>query len=89
MKKTHKDYDTLHQLSRKIHVLSGISHLLDWDQETYMPPAGGPIRAEQLKVLAGMIHKEKTGPKFANALKKLIDIKTGGEDYPGARSERF
>lgn len=88
MTKIHKDYDTLHQLSRKIHVLSGISHLLDWDQETYMPPAGGPIRAEQLKVLAGVIHKEKTGPKFTNALKKLITVKTGKIVAKGLSSEQ-
>src|SRR5262249_23057792 len=35
------------------------------------------IRAEQLKILAGLIHKEKTSKKFATALGKLIDIPSG------------
>lgn len=72
-----KNYDNLHAISKHTRVLSGIAQLLDWDHETFMPSAAGGIRAEQLKVMAGIIHKEKTGKKFVNALSKLIDIKTG------------
>ena len=42
-----------------------------------MPPAASGIRSEQLKVLAGLIHKSKTSPAFAKALSKLIDLKNG------------
>lgn len=77
MDQANKDYDKLHAISRHTRTLQGIAHLLDWDQETYMPSDAGGIRAEQLKVLAGVIHKEKTGRKFSNALKKLIDLNTG------------
>lgn len=73
----HKDYDHLHKISRHARILSGISSVLDWDQETYMPQGGADIRAAQLETLAGVIHSEKTGKKFANALQKLIDIPTG------------
>lgn len=72
-----KDYKKLHESSRYSRILSGISSLLDWDQETYMPPAAAGIRSEQLKVLAGLIHKSKTSPAFAKALSKLINIKSG------------
>ena len=58
-------------------MLEGIGHVLDWDQETFMPPAGAGIRAEQLKTLAGLTHKVKTGKKFSNALSKLIDLTSG------------
>ncbi len=72
-----KDYDTLFKLSKHARLLSGISSLLEWDQETYMPPAAAAIRADQHQTLAGLIHKEKTSRKFAAALSKLIDLKSG------------
>lgn len=74
---TQKDFKKLHEISLQGRILSGISSLLQWDQETYMPEGASGIRAEQLKLLAGLIHKEKTGSKFAKALGKLIDIPTG------------
>lgn len=77
MEKSLKEYRHLHAISRHSQLLKGISHLLEWDQETYMPPAGGEIRGQQLKMLAGMIHREKTGAQFTHALEKLVDLKTG------------
>lgn len=72
-----KSYKRLHQLARHATLLTGIAHLLDWDHETFMPSGAAGIRAEQLKTLAGLIHKEKTGKKFSNALSKLIDLTSG------------
>lgn len=72
-----KNYAQLFKLSREARVLEGIHNVLSWDQETYMPPAGAGIRAEQLSLLAGMMHKQMTGKPFANALSKLIDLKSG------------
>lgn len=72
-----KNYAKLKTLSHYAKTLSGISSLLEWDHETYMPTGASSIRSEQLKVLAGLVHKEKTSKKFSNALSKLIDLKTG------------
>lgn len=72
-----KNYEKLHEISRYSRILSGISSLLDWDQETFMPPAAIEIRAAQLKVLARLIHTSKTNAHFAKVLSKLIDIKSG------------
>jgi carboxypeptidase Taq len=77
MDNSQKDYKKLHEISRYARTLAGIGSLLDWDHETYMPPGAADIRAEQLKILAGLIHKERTSKKFASALDKLIDIKSG------------
>jgi carboxypeptidase Taq len=77
MKQTQADYTRLHELSRHIRILRGISSLLDWDQETYMPTGAVGIRSEQLKTMAGIIHRETTSKKYANALTKLIDIPSG------------
>lgn len=77
MHDSQKDYKKLHEISRYARTLAGISSLLEWDHETYMPPGAADIRAEQLKILAGLIHKEKTSTKFAKALDALIDIHSG------------
>lgn len=77
MKASEQDYQKLYELSKHARVLQGIMSILDWDQETYMPAGSAPIRAEQLKTMAGLIHREKTSRKFSNALSKLIDISTG------------
>ncbi len=72
-----KDYEAMKALSKRIHLLGGITSLLDWDQETYMPKEGADNRGAQSEILAGIIHREKTGRKYTNALSKLADLKTG------------
>src|SRR5215207_8896311 len=71
------EYKKLFTQSRRIHLLGGISSLLDWDQETYMPEEAFGVRGEQLKILAGLNHKEKLSRKFVDPLSKLIDLSTG------------
>jgi carboxypeptidase Taq len=75
--KAHDLYADLHSLSRHAQLLSGVAALLDWDQATYMPPAGDDIRSEQLKELAALVHQRKTGAPFTKALGQLIDIESG------------
>jgi carboxypeptidase Taq len=77
MKQKQKDYEKLHQISRHARTLQGIESILHWDQETYMPEEATAIRAEQLKTLAGIIHKERTSKTFASALSRLIDLQSG------------
>lgn len=72
-----KDYTSILEKSRYSRVLGGISSILDWDQETYMPSAAAEIRSEQLKIMAGLIHKSRVSSAFAKALAKLIDLKNG------------
>ncbi len=59
-------------------VLSQISGLIAWDQETMMPPGGLEARARQLSVLAGVIHRRMSDPKIADWLQK-IDANTLGQ----------
>jgi len=72
-----RDYAKLYKLSHHARILSGISSLLNWDQETYMPPGAASIRALQESTLAGIIHEQKSNKKFRSSLAKLIDIPTG------------
>lgn len=76
-KQAQNDYQALFALSKKIRHLEGICHLLEWDQETYMPKDASSVRAEQIELMAGIIHAEKTGSHFHQALSSLIDLDTG------------
>jgi len=77
MTATNENYTNLIDLSKKTALLSSISSLLEWDQETYMPTEADNFRAEQLKTLASLVHNSKTSPAFSSTLSQLIDIKSG------------
>lgn len=72
-----KDYEKVFDLSREAKTLEGISMVLEWDAETYMPDGACAIRAQQRELLAGIIHEKRTSKDFHHALEKLIDLKTG------------
>jgi carboxypeptidase Taq len=73
----HQAYKQLQKLSRHAQTLGSINSLLHWDQETYMPPGGAEIRAEQLQIVAGLVHRARTGPDFRAALAELVDLESG------------
>ncbi len=74
---TTKAYDTIWKHSRTMATLSGIRSLLQWDQETHMPPGAGEIRAQQIELLSGMIHSKLVNKQFSNQLSQCIDINSG------------
>lgn len=76
-KRDQENYRKLFEKSYDAKILEGISNILGWDQETMMPEGASTIRGEQLKTMAGLIHKSKTSPDFKEALGNLIDIKNG------------
>ena len=55
-------YQDLLARMKEIAVLGNTAGVLGWDQEVYMPPANAPYRAEQLSLLAGMLHHKFTDP---------------------------
>lgn len=66
-------YGQLIELVREIGQLETISALLQWDQETGMPPKATPVRAEQIALLAGLVHERRTSPAIEDLLAKLSD----------------
>ncbi|MDZ4820594.1 MAG: carboxypeptidase M32 [Planctomycetota bacterium] len=58
---------------RKTAQLASIEGLLGWDERTYMPPAAGEYRAEQITLLAGMVHERLTDPRIGEWLAELVD----------------
>lgn len=72
-----KHYQNLLKISRETAILKGISNLLEWDQQTYMPQGAITIRAQQFELLARLEYKGATSKTFSTALNKLIDLDTG------------
>ncbi|MES2200578.1 MAG: carboxypeptidase M32 [Chlamydiota bacterium] len=70
-------FTKLSLLSTKIATLQSIHSLLEWDQETYMPEGAIQSRSDQLQLLSGILHKERTSPSYKKALSDLIDLDSG------------
>ncbi len=64
-------YETFIEMVRQIGRLESVESLLDWDQETKMPPNGLNARAEQLSTLARLVHEHRTSPELGEALQDL------------------
>ncbi len=57
--------------ARETAMLSGVESLLGWDERTYMPPRAGAHRAEQITLLAGMLHRRRTDAEYGKQLLEL------------------
>ncbi len=69
--------DPLKQTLRQIHHLQDAAAVLSWDQETYMPPGGGAVRAEQLATLQTLAHDQFVSPEMESLLGTFVDLPTG------------
>lgn len=66
-------YEQLTAHAQETGLLSSTLGLLQWDEETYLPAAGGEYRAEQVAYVAGLIHKRQTNPQIGEWLDALAD----------------
>jgi carboxypeptidase Taq len=66
-------YERLVRHARELALLRSTESLLEWDDRTKLPPAGGPYRAEQVSYLAGFIHRHQTAPQVGEWLTELAD----------------
>lgn len=57
-------------LRKHAHLVS-VSHLLEWDQATYMPVGASQERAEQAAMLARLVHESLTAPEFLDLVDEL------------------
>ncbi|MGD9852549.1 MAG: carboxypeptidase M32 [Nitrospirales bacterium] len=69
--------DRLTAKLRSIHHLRDAAAVLSWDQETYMPPASGAIRAEQLATLQTLAHDQFVSSEVESLLASLVNTSTG------------
>ncbi len=64
-------YDELIGRAKEVALLESCAAVLNWDQRTYMPPRGSAHRAEQLALLAGMVHQRATAPEIGELLAEV------------------
>lgn len=65
------NYSKYRALMSKIADIQYASAVLNWDQETYMPPKGAAFRAQQLSTLAGIGHELAVSEELGNLLNDL------------------
>ena len=61
-------YSVLFEKLREIYLTHSVSALLEWDQDTYMPPRGAETRAAQLALVTGAAHERLVADEFREAL---------------------
>ena len=64
-------YAELIRRLREETLLTSCEALLEWDEETYMPPGGVENRSEQLALMAGLLHDRGTDPRLGELLAEL------------------
>ena len=65
--------DTLRDKLGEVADIRATVALLEWDQETYMPPKGAQARGEQLATLSALGHRLFTAPDLGALLAQLHD----------------
>ncbi|MDQ3046206.1 MAG: carboxypeptidase M32 [Bacteroidota bacterium] len=70
-----KNYSLYRDTLRKIADVNYSAAVLNWDQETYMPPKGAELRAQQLSTLAGISHELSTSAELGTLLIALNEEK--------------
>ncbi|MEK6587604.1 MAG: carboxypeptidase M32, partial [Chloroflexota bacterium] len=63
-----ENFDKLRKISGTVFDLASAVSLLEWDQQTYMPPGGSEGRASQIATLSRMAHELFVGDEFGAAL---------------------
>ncbi len=76
---THELYDQYKTKMQKIADVKYASAVLQWDQETYLPPKGNDTRGRQLATLSEMAHQLFTEDSTGNLLQELA-AKDGLDD---------
>jgi len=79
-------YDSLCAYARETAQLASIDALLQWDDRTYLPPAAGDYRAEQIALLAKLIHQRRTDPRVADWLDAIESDTSHGSSSDDERA---
>jgi carboxypeptidase Taq len=71
--------DALEQLKSRladVHSLESLGLLLDWDQRTTMPPAGGTHRADHLELVQRLSHERLIDPEIGRLIDELAPVES-------------
>ena len=61
-------YEELIAYTRETYLLAATGELLQWDQETMLPPGGIAHRSRQLGQIAGLVHERATMPRLGELI---------------------
>ncbi len=64
-------YEELVRLARDESLLASCEALLEWDEQTQMPPGGVEQRSRQRALLAGLLHAQATDPRRGELLAQI------------------
>ena len=81
-------YEKLIEHLKQTSLLTSCAHLLGWDEQTQLPPQGAELRANQMALLAGMIHEQATAPRVGELLSELADADDIAPETPQAANIR-
>lgn len=77
-------FDEICAFGRETALLESVESLLGWDERTYMPPAAGPYRAEQMTYLSGLVHRRHTDPRLGELLAELAGSELAKDPHSDA-----
>lgn len=67
-------WEKLKARTTELDALGGAMGVLEWDQQTYLPPGGGGSRGEQLAVLGRIHHDRFVAPEVGEWLEELAKL---------------
>jgi carboxypeptidase Taq len=67
-----RKFDELKRCLAPIVDLRRVTSLVEWDQQTLMPPAAAGLRAEELATLDRLAHERFTSPEIGRLLEELV-----------------
>lgn len=73
-------FNDLREYCHETSLLEAAAACLEWDERTGLPPAAGAYRAEQLTLLAGMVHGRKTSEEYEQLLHEAAELPAVKED---------
>jgi carboxypeptidase Taq len=68
MASAHDAYDALLTELRELQIISSVCSVLNWDEQTQLPPKGVEYRAEQVAYLVAMHHRRYTADRMGELL---------------------
>ncbi|MHC4817255.1 MAG: carboxypeptidase M32, partial [Planctomycetota bacterium] len=82
-------YRELAAYLRQTAVLQACRGLLSWDRDTHMPRGGAELRAEQIALVMGLLHRRRTAPELGEMLEQAAPLADGADpDAPVAANLR-
>jgi carboxypeptidase Taq len=74
-------YEDLCRHARETALLAAAESALGWDERTMLPPEGTEYRAEQLTLLAGILHTRRTDKRIGEWLAVLVDSELAADAH--------